>query len=81
MSVYKTTVYSRYAYIAFRENSHVSVAAQLIRNNFQIHKTLCNQVKIIKKKEIMLKTESRMFIFSCAFANMTSLVTSFVFRI
>ena len=43
MSVYKT-------YIAYRENLHVSMEAQLILKKFEVYKTLSIQVKIIKKE-------------------------------
>ena len=49
--------------------------AQLILNKFQVYKTLIIQIKFIEKKETMLKTESRMFVFSCAYATMTPKVT------
>ena len=42
--LYIKQLYSRYAYIAYREYSHVSMEAQLILNNFLVYKTLCIQV-------------------------------------
>ena len=56
--------------------------AQLILNNFYVYKTLCIEVKSLKKKKRkkkMLKTESRMFLFSCSYAIMMSLVTPQLF--
>ena len=47
--LYIKQVYSRYAYNAFRENLHISMEAQLILN--KLYKTLCIQVKVIKKKK------------------------------
>ena len=47
--------------------------------NSKSTKILCIRVKIIKKKEKMPKTESRMFTFVCTYANMTSLVTPWLF--
>ena len=72
--MYIKQLYSRYAYIAFRENVHVSMEARLMLN--KVCKTLCVVVKIIKKKT---NAQSRMFIFSCAYANMTALVTPRLF--
>ena len=48
--LYIKQVYSRYAYIAFRENSHVSMEAQLILNNFLVYKSWGIQVKSYTKK-------------------------------
>ena len=62
--LYIKQVYSRYAYIELRENLRVTIEAQLIFNKFWVDKTLCIPVKIIIKKENILKSESRMFIFS-----------------
>ena len=67
MPVYKTAL-SRYANIAFCENRHVSAEAQLILNSFQVYKILIIQITIIEKKENILKPESRMFMFLCAYA-------------
>ena len=69
--LYIKQLYSRYVYIAFRKNGHVSTEVQLTLNKFQRFKILCIQIKVIeKKKKIMLETETRMFIFSCAYATM-----------
>ena len=71
-------LYSRYAYIAFRENLHVSMEAQLMLNKFEVYKTLCIQVKTIKKKdEDKTKAQSRKqnCYFCMHICNMTSLVT------
>ena len=68
-------LYSRYAYIAFRENSHLSMEAQLIRSHFLVYKNFMYSDEIIKKENKMLKTKSRMCIFSSDYANMMSLVT------
>ena len=37
--LYIKQLYSRYTYIAFRENSHVSMEAKLILNNVKVYKT------------------------------------------
>ena len=66
--------YSRHGDTAFCKNLNVSSEAQLILIKFKVYKTLCIQVKIVKKKGKDIQTESRMFIFVCTYANMTSLV-------
>ena len=48
-TIYK--LYSIYAYIAFRENWHISTEAQLILNKFQVYKTLPIQINVIDQKE------------------------------
>ena len=44
-------LYSRYAYIAFRENSHLSMEAQLILNHFLVYKNFMYSDEIIKKRK------------------------------
>ena len=61
MHVYKQ-LYSRYAFIAFRENGHVSTETQFILNTFQVNKILHIQIDIKEKKEITVPTETRIFI-------------------
>ena len=53
--------------------------AQLIFNRFQVYKTLIIHIKFIEKKETMLKTDSRMFIFSFAYATMKPKMTQRLF--
>ena len=54
--MYIKQLYSGYACIAFSENLHVSVVAQLTFNNIEVYKTLCIRVKSCKKRN-MFKTE------------------------
>ena len=49
---YTEQLYSRYVWIAFREDSHVSMEDQSILIKFQVIKTLSIQTNIIEKKEI-----------------------------
>ena len=48
---------------------HFSKTGMFLLNEFQVYKTLIIQIKFIEKKEKMLKTESRIFIFSCVYCN------------
>ena len=53
----------------------------MILNKFQVYKILCIQINFIEKKEIIFKTETIMFIFSCAYATLKQKVTLRLFSV
>ena len=63
--------------MSFHEDWHISLEAQLILNKFLVYKTLCIPVKIIKKERKMHRTESKMFVLSCAYEAMRDTMAVF----
>ena len=57
-------LYSRYAYIAFRVNLHISVEAHLILK-FYVYRTSCFQVEIIKKENVCSKQKAEFLMHIC----------------
>ena len=58
---------------------HVSMEAKLIPNKFLVYRTLCIQIKIIKKKKEKCSNRKQNAYFLNSYANMASLVTRRLF--
>ena len=74
--LYIKQLYSKYVYIAVRENWHVFTEAQFILN-FQVYNILRIQINVIEKKENSVQNRHQNVVFSCAYATMKQNVRLF----